>query len=1156
MSKILLSVAIALILSFEVYADHFKYNYTNLELVPTPEDTGSGVEGSIKVGVIRPDAPPFDISVTGSYYEGINADFLRRIGLTEHKKIGINFYNKKEDAYLALLNNEVDILTSNTGNERADNLAIVPYIKNNPLLVVVNKKHQQAFTKPRVAVIDRFISDAQIYAIYPGAKIVRFESPLNGLLSVTLEQNDMFIGDAITVGYYSGNVIYHDLKVLNKINCSDCRIMSFTLRSGDADTHKTLMTGLANISDTERYQILRKWDKSSDFIIPGLPDYLSAKDKEWLGSKPLVNVMLPSDKPPYSFKMDGDYVGIVPELLRVIGKNTGLNFEFISTAQQQNDNKNAITILGLGSSLYPFDRQSVFTINYAQSSMVQVTSVRNVRSKPVQPHVIATELDIHEISHLYPSSVRFIQAQSNSEAYHLLNNGDADAVIDIYTSARYVSLASPGQYALTGTGNSPVVKLSFAVPPDENILYDILNKASENLSEEEIDNIYRTWSTPHKSKSFLEKYQYYILSFIFIVSVLLLIVIGWVLILRKYIRKNKAIQQALDNQLSLTQSLVNGTPNPMYIRDRNGILISCNEAYRKILGVNPDDTKDITAMSIVNNIDAKAAEEYREDFLCAVRENVSIIKDRVVLFGNDGEEHNIYHWIIPYADGKNYVMGIIGGWLDITERKRLESQLQQANSAKSVFLATMSHEIRTPLNAIIGMLEIGNQNLHQGIVDSTAFDVAQRSSLILKELLGNILDISKIESGSLVIHRSVVTLSTFFESLVHLFQSDAYRKNIGLHLQISDGAKDMAIFTDELRLRQIVSNILSNAIKFTDVGGVQLRVTLSPSEEYPGAVLDIQVQDTGCGIESSAQQQLFLPFSQVSLNHDQLQKGSGLGLAISRSLCEALGGEIGLHSEIDVGTIVSICLPVKAEPVTSADCIPVYETKPQNRSETRLLIIDDYYPNLLVLNKQLTYLGYQVRECDDPLTALELCDSFRPHLVFTDFNMHGLNGPELTSRILERYPTIIVIGLTADARDEVRDMCLSSGMSDCIFKPVTLETISTILQRFSLNPFDHLHENQVYTRTDYTADPEFKLSLYEHTCSSISDIHDALSENDYVQVGALTHRVKGGLKLGGYNELADICEVLENKAGEQNGEECIRLLLLLEDSVAAVFVSD
>ncbi len=760
-----------------------------------------------------------------------------------------------------------------------------------------------------------------------------------------------------------------------------------------------------------------------------------------------------------------------------------------------------------------------------------------------------------------PENATLVPAKTHSDAYKLLAENKVDAVVDTFTSARFQSLLYPGTIRIDRPVQNDIVKLSFAIPADNERLYGILNKTLDYVSDAERTRIASRWSEPPRHPSFIEKNRnaliFTVLGIIFLSALLSL----WVHTLRKHIKINERIRRDLADQLMLNKALINGTPNPLYIRNKDFELVANNAAYHTALDVTEENNGEADADTI-KYIAADAEADYRRDFAKILSDNTPIVKDRTLNFIDHRPAKEIYHWMTPYGDESGAVQGIVGGWVDITDRKKMEARLrqaqiaaEQASVAKTTFLATMSHEIRTPLNAIIGMLELGNDKLKQGIIDGTAFDVAQRSSLVLQELIGNILDLTKIESHSLVLHYSNVDLKALIEQCVVLFNGNAASKGLTLNLSFDDAAATSVIRTDELRLRQIVSNILSNAIKFTRQGHVSISVSLTKPQDDSETQLLIEIKDTGCGIPESGLSQLFKPFSQFSEDAAQRQMGTGLGLAITRSLCEAMGGHISLSSRPGSGTTVKVLLSVNAETAENRRTAAPAKSVPPVSSNIRVLIVDDYYPNLLVLEKQLSWLGYQVIVCDDPLNAFDVWETAKPHVVFTDCNMPGISGTDLATRIRKRDTGTVILGLTADARDEQLEACLSAGMNDCIFKPATLDILSTALNRHLRS--ENITDSSVQAReADFLSTPDFMKTLYEHSLEGISDIHDEIQRQNCEKIAALAHRIRGGFVLIRDDALTELCDRLEAAANACAVDECLRLNLQLEEGMNDRFSPD
>ena len=435
--------------------------------------------------------------------------------------------------------------------------------------------------------------------------------------------------------------------------------------------------------------------------------------------------------------------------------------------------------------------------------------------------------------------------------------------------------------------------------------------------------------------------------------------------MRRQINQRKAAERALNDQFEFMRSLVNGTPHPIYVRDRQGLLQSCNDSYLQAFSAKREDVigKSVIQGTMSNAFEAR---EYQADYQRVVAEGIPLILDRELHIG--GRRLTIYHWILPYRDSCGEVQGIIGGWIDISERRQLFDDLRcakeradEANRAKSTFLATMSHEIRTPMNAVIGMLELTLKRIEQDHPDRPAIDVAYNSAKDLLELIGDILDIARIESGHLSLSPERVNPQEIVASVARNFDGLAHQKGLELRLEFNPANPPIDVLLDPLRFKQVLSNLVSNAIKFTEHGQVRIIVNLQPSAE-PGQVrMQLQVEDSGIGISEQDQQRLFEPFAQADNAGQSARGGTGLGLVISRGLCERMGGSLRLRSQPGLGTQVGITLHLPTLPREPGPKMVETET-PATLTPLNVLVVDDHAANRLLMCQQLEFLGVKVHQ--------------------------------------------------------------------------------------------------------------------------------------------------------------------------------------------------
>ncbi|KGK25976.1 transporter substrate-binding domain-containing protein [Pseudomonas plecoglossicida] len=471
----------------------------------------------------------------------------------------------------------------------------------------------------------------------------------------------------------------------------------------------------------------------------------------------------------------------------------------------------------------------------------------------------------------------------------------------------------------------------------------------------------------------------------------------------------------------------------------------------------------------------------------------------------------------------------------LEQLRQAKDDAEQASQTKSTFLATMSHEIRTPMNAVIGLLELALEDSRGGRCDTQTLQTAHDSAIGLLELIGDILDISRIESGHITLQPVPTNLVELVRATVRVFEGNARAK--GLHLHSELPAAPVWVLADPLRLKQVLSNLISNAIKFTDSGEVQASLLLPSPTDTDSLAVELSVRDTGIGISPADQARLFNTF--VQADGPRARQGAGLGLVISRTLAELMGGTLNLQSVEGLGTKVqvSLQLPACAAPVQADQHDPVLET---SSGPLNVLVVDDYPANLLLLERQLHTLGHRVTLAENGEIALARWQAARFDLVITDCSMPVMDGHELTRRIrsLEGERGLAacrILGVTANAQAEERARCLASGMDECLFKPIGLRTLKTHLPHahprqqptarrasgFNLGELRHL------TQDDEQLTRNLLQQLSQSVSEDLATLRALPADAPGETLRALAHRIKGGAKMLKVRTLVKDCEAIE-----------------------------
>ena len=504
-----------------------------------------------------------------------------------------------------------------------------------------------------------------------------------------------------------------------------------------------------------------------------------------------------------------------------------------------------------------------------------------------------------------------------------------------------------------------------------------------------------------------------------------------------------------------------------------------------------------------------------------------------------------------------------GYWADVTRERGLYQELEDtrdaaeaANRAKSVFLATMSHEIRTPMNGVLGMLELLSQT-RLDAEQRTSLEIVRDSGRSLLRIIDDILDFSKIEAGKLDVHPEVASVAAVVEAVYNIYSGNASSKGILLTRSV-DKRISPAVVVDPLRLQQILNNLVSNAIKFTAHGYVEIEAELV---EHRGSadVVRFTVTDTGIGISLDAQKQLFKPFTQAAGGTTRRFGGTGLGLSICRRLADLMGGTIEVGSALGSGTRATLTLPMEiadeaalpAIKARKASQAPIGNRRPAPtveqavRDRTLVLVADDNAINRMVLMRQVMSLGYAVESAEDGAMALEMWRSGRFSLVITDCNMPAMSGYDLARNIRAAESSngggrIPIVACTANALASEAENCFAAGMDDYLAKPVELAQLARKLDQWlplaapgaepaGACPIDPAPLAEL-SAGDESIVREVFMKFREVNDQDAQMLREAVRGRDLEQVVHASHRIKGAGRTVGATELASASAHIEDAA--------------------------
>jgi len=383
-------------------------------------------------------------------------------------------------------------------------------------------------------------------------------------------------------------------------------------------------------------------------------------------------------------------------------------------------------------------------------------------------------------------------------------------------------------------------------------------------------------------------------------------------------------------------------------------------------------------------------------------------------------------------------------------------EARAAGEAKANFLATMSHELRTPLNGVIGMIEMASRT-KPGPEQESMLVTAHDASFALLDVIDDILDTTKIEAGKLTVHSVPVEIRALVDYVLTIIQPLALEAAVDLTVELDESLPE-AIEVDPIRLRQVLINILGNAIKFSDKedgsngGQVSFQINCVCGGEED--TIDFIIRDQGIGMSEDTLEGLFSPFTQSENAVDRRFGGTGLGLSISKGLVDLMGGTIEVQSSLGEGSMFRIRLPMVRAAVSRTTVKKVVETKPELAKEVqRVLLVEDNEINQKVLGHQLAALGYEYESASNGKDGLSMWREGDYDLVLTDCHMPVMNGFELTQAIrfeeaTHAIPKMPIVAVTANALQGEAERCRAAGMDDYLSKPVKLDDMNAVLSKW------------------------------------------------------------------------------------------------------------
>lgn len=544
----------------------------------------------------------------------------------------------------------------------------------------------------------------------------------------------------------------------------------------------------------------------------------------------------------------------------------------------------------------------------------------------------------------------------------------------------------------------------------------------------------------------------------------------------------KRVEEQLRAEAGFRRAIENAIVEGLAIADIEGRQVYVNPAFCRMVGWSAEEL--VGAMPPYVYWPPEEIETITQSFQLTLQGRRPPEGFELRFMRRTGERFDVLILDAPLRNARGEITDWLASVYDISDRKRAERELARAkeaaeadSQAKSAFLASLSHELRSPLNVILGFSQLMERESNQSAEQQEYINLVINSSHHLLKLINQMLDLFKIEAKKMQLENQKTDLYLLLDLLYDLFIQQCAAKNLQIHLEVARNVPEN-VLVDAQKLRQILINLMSNAVKFTESGGISLRVTVDEKHETAGVLpegnqlqvhelqsvtwLCFAVQDTGTGIAPEELDLIFEAFAQTTAGQ-QLMEGTGLGLTISRNLVRLMGGEIMVQSTLGRGSTFQFTIPVQR--LTEAIAPSQHSRRKvaalaPGQPTYRILVVDDQRRNRLLLIDLLTPLGFQVQEAATGEQAIALWQTWHPHLILMDLRMAGLDGEKTTQRIRDlemgegvrehkqrladaTCPTwpVVVIALTAQAFEGDRKLALAAGCDDYISKPFALELL-------------------------------------------------------------------------------------------------------------------